>query len=180
MSEVTLPSMGDARDAEDTRLLEEGNHQQLLESYYGTIIDRCRSRAPALDAIDVAGDVAVRLLSELKRGRRYAVPFRVVVHMVTTWKIKEYYQPARWKEVELDEHLAADDPLRGLEDDLDFDLDLTRLLDGLPARARDVAELRIRDELKPTEIAARLGIDRNAVDQAWHRATKILLERVAA
>ncbi len=179
MSDATLLSMHDARDAEDQRLLEAGEYMRLLESYYGVIVDRCRARVPAQDALDVAANVVVRLLAELKRGRRYAVPFRVVVHGVVSWKIREHFEPAKYRSVELDERLAAADPFAGLEDDLDFAVDIERLLDGLPARAGEVARLRIVEELPPEEIAARLGIDRNAVDQAWHRAKRVLVERVA-
>jgi len=34
--------MHDARDAEDTRLLEAGEYGALVESYYGVILDRSR------------------------------------------------------------------------------------------------------------------------------------------
>jgi RNA polymerase sigma factor (sigma-70 family) len=172
--------MHDARDAEDRRLLENGERRQLVENYYGVVIDRCKARVPAQDAFDVASNVVVRLLDELARGRTYRVPFRVVVHMVTTWKIKEYYAPEKFSHIELDERLASDDPLRGLENELDFQPDLERFLDGLPPRAREVALLRVRDDLEPEEIATKLAIDRNAVDQAWHRAKTQLLERVSA
>ena len=164
MRAVTPSLMHDARDVEDNRLLEEGAYAQLVESYYGVVVQRCQARVRAQDAVDVAAEVVVRLLSELERGRRYRVPFRVVVHGV----------------VGLDERLAGDDPFRGLEDDLDFALDLDRLLDGLPARAREVALLRIGEQLEPEKIAVRLGIDRNAVDQAWHRAKQVLVQRVGA
>ena len=36
------------------------------------------------------------------------------------------------------------------------------------------------DYLEPEKIAVRLGIDRNAVDQAWHRAKQVLVQRVGA
>lgn len=180
MRTVTSSLMHDARDVEDNRLLEEGAYAQLVESYYGVVVQRCQARVRAQDAVDVAAEVVVRLLSELERGRRYRVPFRVVVHGVIGWKIKEHYEPARYTSVGLDERLAGDDPFRGLEDDLDFALDLDRLLDGLPARAREVALLRIGEQLEPEKIAVRLGIDRNAVDQAWHRAKQVLVQRVGA
>jgi RNA polymerase sigma factor (sigma-70 family) len=179
MPDATLSSMSDARDAEDTRLLEEGSYGRLVESYYGVIVQRCQARVRAQDALDVAAEVAVRLLAELKRGRRYSVPFRVVVHGVIGWKIKEHFEPARYTSVELDERLSVADPFAGFEDDLDFALDIERLLDGLPARAGEVARLRIVEELAPEEIAERLALDRNAVDQAWHRAKRVLVERVA-
>jgi len=98
--------MHDARDAEDTRLLEAGEFSLLVESYYGVMLDRCRARVwPEADAIAVAAEIAIRLLSELKRGRRYRVPFRVVVHKVIGWKIKEHFEPGKWREVDLDEWL---------------------------------------------------------------------------
>jgi hypothetical protein len=75
--------MHDARDAEDTRLLAAGEYSALVESYYGVMLDRCRTRVwPEPDGIAVAAEVAIRLLSELERGRRHLVPFRVVVHKV--------------------------------------------------------------------------------------------------
>jgi DNA-directed RNA polymerase specialized sigma24 family protein len=68
--------MNDARDAEDARLLEEGAYGQLVESYYGVILQRCQARVRTQDAFDVAAEAVVRLLGELKRGRRYSVPTR--------------------------------------------------------------------------------------------------------
>jgi RNA polymerase sigma factor (sigma-70 family) len=180
MSGLIHSSMRDARDAEDTRLFEEGEVARLVESYYGVVIERCQARVPAQDALDVAANAVERLLRELKSGRSYTVPFRVVVHMVTTWKIREFYTPARFTEVELDERLASADPMAGLEHDLDFAFDLDRYLDGLPDRAQQVARLRIADDLSPEQIASRLGIDRNAVDQAWHRAKRAIVERLPA
>ena len=71
--------MHDARDAEDQRRLKAGEYSALVESYYGVILDRCRVKVwPEDQAIAVGAEVAIRLLSELKRGRRYRVPFRVV------------------------------------------------------------------------------------------------------
>jgi RNA polymerase sigma factor (sigma-70 family) len=189
MSEETSLAMSDARDAEDARLLANGEYTQVVENYYGVVIDRCKARIPARDALDVAANVIVRLLDELQRGLNYSVPFRVVVHKVTSWKIAEYYEPAKFKNVEFDELIAdhaqreGDDvgsrAFRERETELDFLPDLDRLLDGLPTRGHEVAVLRIRDDLTPEEIGARLGIDRNAVDQAWNRAKKVLRERVS-
>ena len=173
--------MHDAREAEDRRLLENGEHQQLVEGYYGVIVERCQARVPAQDALDVAANVVLRLLDELKRGKTYpGTPYRVVVHMVIGWKIKEHFAPDRWRDAELDERLMRELPLEGLEDDLDFALDLPWLLDGLAERERQVAELRIGEELSPAEIAERLGITRNNVDQAWNRAKSRLRERLTA
>ena len=166
------------RDAEDARLLANGDLQTLWEHYLGVVFDRCRARLPAHDADDVAANVALRILEELDRGRVYRYPFRVIVHMVTTWKIKEHFEPKKWTAVELDERLASDDPFRDLENDLDFATDVDRLLEGLAPREREVAILRIVHDLSPGEIASRLGITRNNVDQAWNRAKGKLVERM--
>lgn len=94
--------MHDARDAEDTRLLEAGEFRLLIDGYTGVIYDRCRLKLRGSDATeDVAHEVVLRLLAELKRGRRYRVPFRVVVHNVIDWKAKEHFQALRHEE-ELD------------------------------------------------------------------------------
>src|SRR3990172_9943596 len=107
MAEVTTSSMHDARDAEDQRLLAAGELSLLVESYYGVMLDRSRARVwPEAAAVGVAAEVAIRLLSELKRGRRYRVPFRVVVHKVIGWKIKEHFAPAKAPEGALDEALG--------------------------------------------------------------------------
>src|SRR3990170_6677764 len=101
--------MHDARDAEDTRLLAAGEYSALVENYYETIIQRCRVRCRTEDhALDCAQAVAVRLLSELKRGRRYSVRYRVVVHKVIEWTTKGFYERGRAILVELDVDLQED------------------------------------------------------------------------
>src|ERR671925_627744 len=62
----------------------------------------------------------------------------------------------------------------------DVQQDLMSLLDGLPEREREVAGLRIVAGLEPAVIATKLGISRNNVDQAWHRAKQKLRERLEA
>lgn len=161
--------MHDARDAEDTRLLEAGEFSLLVESYYGVILDRCRARVwPEPEAIAVAAEVAIRLLSELKRGRRYRVPFRVVVHKVIGWKIGEHFTPAKVKEVELEEWLkeASTDSETELVGGSGFEA----LLENLTELEQEVLRLRYVDDLDFQEIAARLGKEPNAVHQAHHRA----------
>jgi hypothetical protein len=59
--------MHDARDEEDRRLLEAGEHRSLLESYSETVIQRCRVRCRTEDDLECAQAVAVRLL-EHKRA----------------------------------------------------------------------------------------------------------------
>jgi RNA polymerase sigma factor (sigma-70 family) len=161
--------MHDARDAEDRRLLEAGELSLLVESYYGVMLDRCRARVwPEADAIAVAAEVAIRLLSELKRGRRYRVPFRVVVHKVIGWKIQEHFSPAKVKEVELEEWLqeASTESQSEVEPDGGFDA----LLEGLTELEQEVLRLRYADDLDFRDIGKRLDKEPNAVHQIHHRA----------
>ena len=161
--------MHDARDAEDQRLLGAGEFTLLVESYYGVILDRSRARVwPEAEAIAVAADVAIRLLSELKRGRSYRVPFRVVVHMLIGWKIKEHFAPAKAQEVELEEWLkeASTDSETELAGDSGFEA----LLADLTELEQEVLRLRYLDDLDFPEIGQRLGKKPNAVHQAHHRA----------
>jgi len=50
----------------------------------------------------------------------------------------------------------------------------------LPQREREVAGLRIVAGVEAAAIATKLGISRNNVDQAWHRAKRKLRERLEA
>jgi RNA polymerase sigma-70 factor (ECF subfamily) len=161
--------MHDARDAEDKRLLEAGEFTLLLESYYGVIFDRCRARVrPEADAIGVAAEVAIRLLSELKRGRRYRVPFRVVVHKVIGWKIQEHFEPSKLKESPLDDWLRE----ASTESDAELAADpgFEALLDGLTELEQEILRFHYVEDLDFQEIARRLGKEPNAVHQAHHRA----------
>ena len=99
----------------------------------------------------------IRLLSELKRGRRYSVPFRVVVHQVTTWKIKEHFAPAKITEVELEDWLAvAAGEAPGIVEEAGFEAWLV----GLTELEASVIRIRYDEGLELSEIAVRL--DRTA------------------
>lgn len=160
--------MWDARDAEDERLLQEGRFADLVAGYYADIVDRCRTRIRRADAEDVAHAIVERLLRELKGGKRYPVPYRIVVAMVTTWLIKGYYEKGKIAVVELGDW---DDPV---PDDFTGDVEtrdlVERLLEHLPDHDRTVAGLRWLDGLEIAEIAKKLGMKRNAVDQSLFRA----------
>lgn len=58
--------------------------------------------------------------------------------------------------------------------------DFDRLLEDLPGRQREVLRLAHREGLSPAQIAERLGVTRNAVDQAIHRGHRRLAEKMHA
>ena len=77
MSDKTLSSMHDARDAEDKRLLEAKEHTQLLENYVYLVQEwtaiRVRDRQAAAEVVQ---RVFLRLASELDAGKSLrACPF---------------------------------------------------------------------------------------------------------
>ncbi len=170
--------MHHARDAEDKRLLESGDHELLLAAYFHPVRDRCFLRLRSRDAGDeVAQQVFARLLSELRRGKRYAVPFRVVVWMVVDWMLKGFYAGAK-EDGSLPEDWEPSDADAYAEWEADHDLGL--LFADLPQRQQQVLELRWRRGLEPQRIADQLGIERNAVDQALHNGHRKLKEKLRA
>jgi RNA polymerase sigma-70 factor (ECF subfamily) len=170
--------MHDARDVEDKRLLEDGQHSLLLASYFHQVRERCFLRLRDRDAADEAAQqVFLRLAKELERGRSYPVPYRVVVHKVTDWVLRSFYPPAK-QDGSLPENWDPEAP--DAYEELEQELDLERLLAELPPRQREVAQLSYLEGLSPDQVAERLGLKRNAVDQAAHNARKKLLEKLGA
>jgi RNA polymerase sigma factor (sigma-70 family) len=166
-----------ARDDEDARLLAEGDHAALLAAYYPTILLRLRIRRLQLDeAEEVRQRVVEHLLRQLRSGKTFKVPFRVVVHQRTTWELLDYYAERKRREAELPEEQAGDsvDEFERIESNLDFD----RLLADLPGRERQVAALRWQHGLEVPQIAEILGIETNAVHQALFRAHRKLSEKL--
>src|SRR4029453_16166655 len=84
MSDATQLSMRDARDAEDKRLLDNGEIDLLLAGWYETIRGRCIARMRGAVGEDVTQAVCERLWRELKAGkhRDRRLPFRVIGHSV--------------------------------------------------------------------------------------------------
>jgi RNA polymerase sigma factor (sigma-70 family) len=170
--------MRHARDAEDALLLQNGDHAALIAAYHEIVVQRCRIAVRGDAGYDVAQNVFERLLKELARGKRYRVPYRVVVHKVVDWTVKEYIQ-GRPIEAPLPEDWdLADgtDAYRPFEDDQA----LEDLFADLPEVSRRVLELRYREGLEIDQIAERLGMKRNAVDAALHRGHSKLREGIGA
>ena len=166
---MTLTSMTHDRDDLDERLQAQRRYSDLLAAYYPIVIARLRLRLPAGDVYDVAQDVMLRLFSELQRGKRYPVPFRVVVHKVLGWTVRGHWQDAKsrpecpfppdWDVAdERAEHSVVGDEW------------VRYMIDRLPSRDRQVASRRYLDGMEIQQIADDLGINRNAVDQALSRA----------
>jgi RNA polymerase sigma factor (sigma-70 family) len=176
MAERTLSSMRDARDADDKRLLDEGDHKELLARYYDLVLERCCLRLRNDDtAADAAHEVFGRLLKELRAGKTYPVPYRVVVAMVTDWTLRGFYPPAKQDDALPDDwDPAAPDAFAEWEE---YE-DLSTLFADLPDRQREVLELRYLEGLDQEQIAERLGMKRNAVDQALHNGHKKLAAKL--
>lgn len=170
--------MHDARDAEDTRLLEAGDHDRLLDNYVYLVEQWCLVRLRDRDAAEeVAQRVFLRLWKELKKGRRYRVPYRVVV-----WKVVQYAcQGYDWERKQADDLPDDWDPEAPDDyEDWASNHDLAAVLSALPGRQREVAELAYLDDLAAPQIAERLGMTPNAVHQALFNAHKKLAETYRA
>ena len=162
-------------DARDAQLLTAGDIAALLAAYEPVILARCIAKLRGgADAEDVAQDVRLRLLAEFRRGKRYGdTPYRVVVHKVIDWTLGDHFAsrpthvplPEGWEPRE-DDHADA----------VVSRYWLSSLMGELSGRAREVLELRYLGALEHDEIAARLGIERNNVDQALHRGHARLRE----
>lgn len=158
---------------DDETLLVSGDHARLLAKYETVIVQRCVAALRGhADAEDVAQDVKLRLWKELQAGKTYPVPYRVVVHKVIEWTLKDYWA-GRDTTVPLPEHWEP-----SVKDDPDGPLIVKEMLDELPPREREVWTLWM-ERLSPDEIAERLHITRNNVDQALHRGRRKLQEMLA-
>jgi RNA polymerase sigma factor (sigma-70 family) len=167
--------MHDAQDAEDRRLLETGEHKLLLAGYFTPVRDRCFFRLGTREAGDEAAQrVFLRLWGELRAGKTYPVPFRVVVWKVTDWTLRGFH-PGR-PEAELPDEWDPVGP--DAYSEWETDHDLATLFSDLPQRQRQVLDLRYRLGLTPAEIADQLGIEANAVHQALHNGHAKLREKL--
>lgn len=159
-----------ARDLEDARLIERGEYARLLETYRPLIRRRVGMFLRGQDAEDVTSQVVVHLYTELARGKRYGAPFRAVALRRAGWMTTEFISGRR--EIPVEDHDSWHHGAGSREaDDWRY---VRSLLAHLAPRDREVFELTVYGGLSPTEIATRLGIDRNAVDQAMFRARKAL------
>lgn len=167
-------SAHDDRDARDQSLLDSRDYSTLLAGYYEVIRARCaiRLRSPD-DSIEAAHEVIVRLGEELKRGKPYSVPFRVVVWKVTDWILQGWPAVPDWVSLPDGWDRAGPDPYAEWESEHY----LKGVFEELPKREREVCELLYVDSVPPSQIAERLEIPRNAVDQALDRGRKKLREK---
>lgn len=175
--EPTLAPDRTARDDEDARLLEAGDHAALLAAYYPTILLRLRTRRLPLDeAEEVRQRVVEHLLRELRSGKKFQVPFRVIVHQRTTWTLLDYYKERQQQPGELVDEQAVDSPAR---ERVEANLDFERLIEDLPPRERQAVVLRWQHGLDVPEIGEVLGMKANAVHQALFRAHEKLRKSLA-
>jgi RNA polymerase sigma factor (sigma-70 family) len=170
--------MHDARDAEDKRLLDQGEHKQLVANYFDTVRTLARARANnAHDGDEIASIVFLRLLRELEGGKRYPLPFRLVVPLVVRWCAHGYYGSRERDPLALPDDWEGE-PTDGVAEWVER-TDLSALFSRLPGRAQEVATLRYLVGLSHDEIAEQLEVERNTVDQALWRAHQKLRELVA-
>ena len=165
-------------DAEDTQLLHAGDVAALLAKYAPVIDGRCIARLKGYaDADDVAQNVRLRLLAEFHKGKRYGdTPYRVVVNKVIDWTLGDHFDGRRTDMPLPDDWNPEADDETAAVDSRSYLMDLFR---DLPEKTRRVLELRYVLGLEHDQIARRLGMTRNAVDQALHRGHEKLRPTLA-
>ena len=170
--------MRDARDAEDERLLENGEIGLLLAGWVETIRARSMARMRSPVGEDVAQAVCERLWRELKLGKHRdgKLPFRVVVHSVIRWVCNGWFEPGWYENEFLDLDGAAPDEVEAIV----IDVTLEQFVTTLPPGDGEVAALSYLDGLEPSEIAERLDKKPNAVYQAISRNKAKLREWLEA
>lgn len=159
----------DAQDARDAALIAAGAHDELVACYYPRIYQILRlKRLSRDDAEEVRQRVVEHLLVELRDGKTYTTPFRVVVYQRTKWKLLDFFAEKHRLPGELthDPAEAGPDAFAQVESDIGFE----RRIAGLPPRERQVVRLRWGHGLEAQAIGEILGIDANAVHQALFRA----------
>ena len=108
-----------------------------------------------------------------KARQRAIAQWAVMCGMVTEWTLRG--TSPRRPEVNLPDDWDAAAPDAHAEWEADYDL--AALFSDLPARQRQVLDLRYRLGLSPAEIATKLGIHPNAVHQALHNGHRKLSEK---
>ena len=178
MAEVTTSSMHDARDAEDTRLLEAGEYQPPLEGYYGVILDRCRLKvrgARTRERCRARG----RRPAPRRAQARPALPRALPRRRPQGDRVEgQGALPGDAHEVELE------DWLRGASTESDDELEADARLRGAArrpdrARAARCSASATASDLDFQEIARRLGKEPNAVHQIHYRALAKLRKEAA-
>ena len=159
--------MLDANDRDDHELLQKGEIGRLLAKYEPAVTARCVARLRNADAEDVAQNVMLRILGEFRRGKRWNnQPFRVVIHQVTRWTIKDYFEGRRHTDP-LPEDWDSGNP--GWTDEVVGRDYMTQLLMELGEADKEIAALHYFKDLGADEIGERLEKTRNAIDQALFR-----------
>ncbi len=167
-------------DARDLLLIEAHDYVTLIAAYYPQIVARLALRTD--EYYEVAHQTMMHLLGELERGKRYTVPFRVVVAKRTDWTLRSWR--SRWTTERalpsgvapspgttdaIREYaatsLVTDDPAEIVAGNELID----DALDGLPPREREVMSLLMIEGRDRREIAAMLDISENNVYQCIHR-----------
>ena len=170
--------MHDARDVEDKRLLEAGDHKLLLAGYFHPVRELCFLRLRDREAADEAAQIVfLRLLSELKRGKTYACLSASSSGRSSSGRCAASTRArSRTRRCPTTGIPPPPTTYEAVEDDYDFGL----LIADLPDRQREVLDLIHREGLSPEQAAERLGIKRNAVDQALHNGHRKLAEKLGA
>ncbi|HYC82766.1 MAG TPA: sigma-70 family RNA polymerase sigma factor [Solirubrobacterales bacterium] len=135
---------------------------------------------PGTDAEEIAQELMGRLVLMLARKLEFDSPFRAVASVNLDYAIKDYWRRsgrARSRAVDPEELAEVEDQPGAPGEGENIDL-LRPYFAGLNERERRLAHDRFVLDLSPSEIAARHGMKRGAVDTAMSRILKKMREKV--
>jgi RNA polymerase sigma factor (sigma-70 family) len=137
---------------------------------------------PRADAEEIAQDLLRRLARLLERKLEFETPFRTVASANLNFAIKDYRRRlARTESTPVDPvELPETEAPPGAPGAREMIGALEPYLDELTERERKIALDRFVLDLSPSEIGARHGMKRGAVDTAMHRIFKKMREHTAA
>lgn len=170
------PATDETRD-DDATLLDEGRHAELLARHLDDVRTHValglwrRHHDEHLD--ELVQRASERLICELRAGRRYPVPYGVVVRMVCRWTVHEWAREFAVERAshggDIDGEAASAVPAPDAFEEIEMTGMFEDAIAPLPDGDRATARLAWLEGLPPAQIAERLGCSRNAVDQRLHR-----------
>ncbi|MCB0882788.1 MAG: sigma-70 family RNA polymerase sigma factor [Thermoleophilia bacterium] len=162
----------DDEDARERRMMRE-DLEKLFTLQYSRMAEFVKlERGLSRDARDdVLHDAFVRHCKEVRDGKDYAgVPLKAVARQLVHYAALDYFgDSARRGERETHPERGFDVPVWDRRPGVEL-WDLCRRLAGLPVVQRRAACLLYGTGLEHDQVAERLGMTRNAVDQALFRA----------
>ena len=144
-----------------------------FERVYAYVARRVAGRA---EAEDLTAEVFQHALANLKKFKWRGVPFAAWLYRIAGNAITD-----RWRRTGRERTYSEPErePVRGVDEEIERQALLFRLVRALPEKQRRVIELRFADEKSIRQIAQEMGCTEGAVKQLQFRGIQKLREEAA-